>query len=64
MMSHTKWRWVGHYFTYVKEVVLKILNNSRVYTYNAVRYNAFYPRGPWQPRNNGVVIYFALVKPL
>ena len=25
LMSHTKWRWVGHLFTYVKETALKIL---------------------------------------
>ena len=31
VMSHTKWRWVGHLFTYVKEVTLKCLNNGRVY---------------------------------
>jgi len=36
-MSHTKLQWVGHLFTYVKEIVVKILNNGCVYTYNAVR---------------------------
>ena len=33
-MSHTKWRWVGHLFMYVKpvkEVAFKILNNGCVY---------------------------------
>ena len=33
-MSHTKWQWEGHLFTYVKpvkEVALKILYNGPMY---------------------------------
>ena len=30
-MSHTTRWWVGHLFTYVKEVTLKLLNHGRVY---------------------------------
>ena len=57
MMSHTKWQWVGHLFTYVKtcerDRVKDIEQQSRVYY--TVRYNAFFlmdPDGPvimeWQ----------------
>ena len=47
-MSHTKWRWVGHLFTYVKNCerdrVIDFEQQSGVY--NAVRYNAFFPVDP------------------
>ena len=34
---------VGGAFVYVCEKLWKILNNGRMYTYNAVRYYAFFP---------------------
>ena len=44
-MSHTKLRWVGHLFTYVKTCERGKVKDfeQRLSVYNAVRYNGFFP---------------------
>ena len=58
-MSHTKWRSVGHLFTYVKtcERGLVFYFEQRSHVYNAICYNAGFFRGPRRPRYNGVTVY-------
>jgi len=55
-MSHTKLRWVGHLFTYVKTCERGKVKDfeQRSSVYNAVRYNVFFPRGPLY---NGIAVY-------
>ena len=61
-MSHTKLRWVGHLFMYVKtyergRVKLKDFE-QRLCVYNAVRYIiTLFSRGPRRPRYTGVAVY-------
>ena len=50
---------VGKAFVYVCErgrVKLKDVE-QRSHVYNAVRYSAFFPRGPRRPRYNGATVY-------
>ena len=50
---------MGHLFTYVNTCERGRVKGieQRWHVYNAVRYNAFFPRGPRRPCYNGVAVY-------